>query len=401
MRASGLCAVALVVLEGSSARPARGRVAPPASEPTSARRLSRAFATVAQAVRPSVVRLEVSGDREDSTASGVIIDTRGNVVTSSHLFDGWTPPPGGEAEAIAVVLIDGRTLPAELVGVDASSDVAVVRMRQPPRDLTAARFGDSDEATVGEWVLAVGSPLGLDQTVTAGIISSRPERGDNARPRYLLTDANVNPGDSGGPLVDLDGEVVGLTSAISAGPGGSYGYAVPINRVRRVAVSLMKEGHALHPYIGVGLRDLRDLDDGERRSLPAVPSSGALVSRVWHDAPAGRAGLRRGDVITSVNDQEVPTPADLVELIAEQEVGGRVLIGFVRAGANRTVPVSIADLPVVGRARGAPRDVRPGRPHRRSRPTQIDHPSAESFRPLSSRISVISAGAPNRIGGPQ
>lgn len=364
MRASWLCAVALVVLEGSAARPARGRVTPPVSEPGPAHTLSRAFAAVAQAIGPSVVRLEVSGDREDSTASGIIIDTRGNVVTSSHLFDGWTPPAGGAAEAITAVLIDGRRFWAELVGLDATSDVAVVRMRQPPRDLTAARFGDSDEATVGEWVLAVGSPLGLDQTVTAGIISSRPqldEAPSNSQRRYLLTDANVNPGDSGGPLVDLDGQVVGLTTAISAGPGGSYGYAIPINRVRRVAVSLIRDGHALHPYIGVGVRDLRDLDAGERRTLGAIPGSGALVSRVWHDAPAGRAGLRRGDVITSINDQEVPTPADLVELIAEQEIGARVIIGFVRGGATRTVPLSIADLPVVGRAMGRPAGRAPGR----------------------------------------
>ena len=344
MQASWLWAVALVVLAGPFARPARGQVTAPTSEPAHA--LSHSFAAVAQAIGPSVVRLEVSGDREDATASGIVLDTRGNVVTSSHLFDWWSPPAGGEADAIAVVLIDGRTLSADLVGLDAASDVAVVRMRQPPRDLSAARFGDSDEATVGEWVLAVGSPLGLDQTITAGIISSRP------RSRYLLTDAQLNPGDSGGPLVDLDGEVVGLTSAISAGPGGSYGYAVPINRVRRVAVSLIKEGHALHPYIGVGLRDLRDLDAGERRTLGVIPRSGALVSRVWHDAPASRAGLRRGDVITSINDHEVPTPADLVELIGGQEVGARVVIGFVRGGANRTVPLSIADLPVVEQMAG-------------------------------------------------
>ena len=353
MQASWLWAVALVVVAGPFARPALGQVTPPTSERAHA--LSHSFAAVAQAIGPSVVRLEVSGDREDATASGVILDTRGNVVTSSHLFDGWSPPAGGEADAIAVVLIDGRTLSADLVGLDAASDVAVVRMRQPPRDLSAARFGDSDEATVGEWVLAVGSPLGLDQTITAGIISSRPqvdEARGSSRSRYLLTDAKLNPGDSGGPLVDLDGEVVGLTSAISAGPGGSYGYAVPINRVRRVAVSLIKEGHALHPYIGVGLRDLRDLDACERRTLGVIPGSGALVSRVWHDAPAARAGLRRGDVITSINDREVPTPADLVELIGGQEVGARVVIGFVRGGANRTVPLSIADLPVVEQMAG-------------------------------------------------
>src|SRR5207248_880215 len=112
-------------------------------------------------------------------------------------------------------------------------------------DLTAARFGDSDGASVGDWVLAVGSPLGLDQTITAGIISSRPDLEAEALSsgRYLLTDASVNPGESGGPLVDLDGEVVGLTTAIGAGPGGSYGYAIPINRVRRTAVSLLRDGH--------------------------------------------------------------------------------------------------------------------------------------------------------------
>lgn len=344
MQVSWLCAIALVVLEGSFARPARG-----GETPSPVPGLSHAFAAVAQAIGPSVVRLEVSGDREDATASGVILDTRGNIVTSSHVFDGWSPPAGAEAEAITVVLVDGRTLSAELVGLDVESDVAVVRMRQPPQDLSAARFGDSDEAAVGQWVLAVGSPLGLDQTITAGIISSRPQPDaarSSARRRYLLTDANVNPGDSGGPLVDLGAEVIGLTTAISAGPGGSYGYAVPINRVRRVAISLIKDGHALHPYIGVGLRDLRDLEAGERSTLGALPGNGALVSRVWHDAPAGRAGLRRGDVITSVNDREVPTPADLVELIADQEVGARVVIGFVRGGAKRTVPLSIADLPV-------------------------------------------------------
>ena len=243
-------------------------------------------------------------------------------------------------------------------------------------------------------MLAVGSPLGLDQTITAGIISSRPQvdqAPSNSQRRYLLTDANVNPGDSGGPLVDLDGEVVGLTTAISAGPGGSYGYAIPINRVRRVAVSLIKDGHALHPYIGVGVRDLRDLDAGERRTMGAIPGSGALVSRVWHDAPAGRAGLRRGDVITSVNDQEVPMPADPVELICGAR--GRSP-GHHRFRPRGEPPGPFPCPSPTSRWLGARRAA----PCRRG---TIDQPSAVSLRPLSSRISVISAGAPSRIGGPQ
>ena len=138
-----------------------------------------------------------------------------------------------------------------------------MRLRVPPSDLSAARFGDSDSAEIGEWVLAVGSPLGLEQTITAGIISGRGplEAGEGiAAQVYLQTDAKVNPGNSGGPLVNLDGEVVGLAALISAGPGGSYGYAVPINLVRRTAAALIEGGHLQHPYIGVALRDIRDLD---------------------------------------------------------------------------------------------------------------------------------------------
>jgi serine protease Do len=249
------------------------------------------------------------------------------------------------------VLADGRRLTAELVGLDAGSEVAVVRMVAVPRDLTAARFADSDGATVGEWVLAVGSPLGLDQTITAGIISSRPDLEADAlsQGRYLLTDASVNPGESGGPLVDLEGEVVGLTTAISAGPGGSYGYAIPINRVRRTAVVLLREGHPVHPSIGVGVRDPRELDVEARRGLGAVPR-GALISQVLPGAPAARAGLRAGDLITSVDDRDVPAPGDLVELISQREVGAAVVIGYVRDGDERIARLSIADLPAAARS---------------------------------------------------
>jgi serine protease Do len=220
-------------------------------------------------------------------------------------------------------------------------------VRQPPADLSAARFGDSDDAAVGEWVLALGSPFGLDGTVTAGIISAEAQQrepGSSVRRRYLMTDANINPGEAGGPLADLEGRVIGLTASISAGPGGGYTYASPINDVRRVAAALIKEGHTVHPFIGVGLRDLRDLEGGERRALGALPASGTLVSRVWRDTPAARAGLRPGDVITSVDSREVPTPVELVKIIAGEEVGAKIMIGFVRRGATRSVPLFVGDL---------------------------------------------------------
>ena len=356
MQASWLFTTGMVLLETLGA--ARGgRSAVPVAVPVEARALSQAFTTVARAIAPSVVRLEVSGADELATASGIVLDTRGDVVTSSHAFDGWAPPAAAHdaAGGIAVVLADGRRLGAELIGLDAGGEVAVVRMVTPPGDLTAARFGDSDGAGVGEWVLAVGSPLGLDETVTAGIISSRPDLDDaDALPprRYLLTDASINPGESGGPLVDLDGEVVGLTTAISAGPGGSYGYAIPINRVRRTAVALVRDGHAAHPYIGVGVRDPRDLDAGARRTLGTTPR-GALVSHVVPGTPAARAGLRPGDLITSVDDRDVPAPNDLVQLIAEKEIGAPLTIGYVRAGNDRVARVSVGDLPAPVRSADA------------------------------------------------
>jgi serine protease Do len=346
-----------VALALAGAQPAAGgrvaSVTPPTEAPSEARALSRAFAGVAHAIGPSVVRIEVQTARERGTASGVVLDTRGYVVTSNHVLE------GAPKIDVQIILPDGRRLVADVVGRDAPSDVAVVRMRVPPHDLSAARFGDSDDAQIGEWVLAVGSPLGLEQTITAGIISGRGplEGGDGiAAQVYLQTDAKVNPGNSGGPLVNLDGEVVGLAALISAGPGGSYGYAVPINLVRRTAQALIEAGHMQHPYIGVALRDVRDLDRAEVRRWSIgghrpLPPKGSLVTRVMRDAPAARAGLRPGDVIMSIDNRDIPTTAELSAVISSEQVGSRVVVGIVRAGALLTMPMSVADRPLALAAR--------------------------------------------------
>jgi putative serine protease PepD len=345
MRASWLCAVGVVLL-GTAGTTAGRRVAR-AAEPAAARALSGAFTTVARSVAPAVVRLELGGAGQ-AEASGVILDTRGNVITGSGAFAGWVRPAGTATGGVAVVLADGRRLAAELVGLDGGNETAVVRMLAPPNDLTAARFGDSDGVAVGDWVLALGSPPGLEQSVSAGIISSRPRPDagdDSSSPRYLLTDASLDPGESGGPLIDLDGEVVGLTTVEGAGPAGGCASAIPINRVRRAAVALIRDGHAAHPFIGVGVRDPRDLKPGERQRLGAAPPRGALVSHVLAGAPAARAGLRAGDLITSVDDRDVPAPAALVELISEKDVGTPVVIGYVRQGNDRVARLSVGDLP--------------------------------------------------------
>jgi S1-C subfamily serine protease len=343
MRVLGMLSLGLAFILAAPLPQADGRLTPRTEVPSEARALSHAFAAAARAIAPSVVRIEVTAADEQATASGIIIDTLGNVVTSSHVLDGARPV------GIGIALVDGRRLGAELVGRDAASDVAVVRIVSPPRDLSAARFGDSDRSEIGEWVLAVGSPLGLDQTITAGIISGEAHLGGSAAragDSYLQTDAKVNPGNSGGPLVNLEGEVVGLSALISAGPGGSYGYAVPINRVRRMAAILIRDGRTHHPYLGVALRDVRDLGPADRRRFGVLVAEGALVSRVWHDAPAARAGLRVGDVITSVNDREIPAPAALAEVISIQEVGARITLGFVREGTRRLIQLLVADQPI-------------------------------------------------------
>jgi len=190
--------------------------------------------------------------------------------------------------------------------------------------------------------------------VTAGIISALHRTisagGGNGTPAedlpdVLQTDAAINPGNSGGPLVNLDGEVVGLAALISEGPGGSYGYAVPINLVRRTATALIEVGHMPHPYIGVALRDVRELEPGERTRWGQIPERGALVSRIWRGAPAARAGLRPGDVITSLNNQDVPAAADVVDFVAGQDIGAHVVVGFVRQGLEKSVPLSLDELP--------------------------------------------------------
>ncbi len=276
-------------------------------------------------------------------------------------------------------------------------------MRQAPNDLSAARFGDSDGAAVGEWVLAVGSPLGLDQTITAGIISGRPESmstGSGAPPRrrYLLTDANLSPGDSGGPLVDLDGEVVGLTTAISAGPGGSYGYAVPINRVRRVGRC---------PAQGGARRSIRTSASGSATCAISTPASGAvwgwgrcrcegaLVSRVWRGRRPRAPACAQGTSSPRSTTRAVPAPGG----------AGRAHLPSRRLGRTSSSGSFATGTIVASRSPSATCRGRTIAPDDRlgfqAAGPATDQAGASPGRPLRSRISVISAGAPRRMGGPQ
>jgi serine protease Do len=256
-----------------------------------------------------------------------------------------------------VTFSDGREFPAKTLGMDSETDVAVIRLDNPPRDLVAARLGDSDALEVGEWVLAVGSPLGLDQTVTAGIVSGKGKVGRHVQMsggrvrRYIQTDAKINPGNSGGPLVNLSAEVVGINTLINTGPGGAYGFAIPINQVRHVAESLIKEGRIRYAYMGVLVGDP---NEGEAAAKGLPVGTGALVTQVTPGGPAARAGLRAGDVIVDLDGRKIEGAGDVVDTVSNKPIGSKVTVGLFRDGKRQPVDVVLGELPSPDARNGSP-----------------------------------------------
>jgi serine protease Do len=378
-------------LVGSRAESAPAPVTPKTQTPNEARALSRSFSTVAKALAPSVVRIDVEseqprvarndrrqqqqvppelerlferffGDQFDfpppgggggpgmkGTGSGVVLDTSGFILTNSHVVE--------NAAKLTVSFSDGREFSAKVVGRDPDTDVAVVKLEKPPSNLVAARIGDSSKMEVGEWVLAIGSPLGLDQSVTAGIISGKGHVGAHVQMsgrrmrEYLQTDAKINPGNSGGPLVNLDGEVVGINTLINMGPGGAYGFAIPINQAQRVAKVLMTEGKMRHAFLGVFLSDIKDgkkLTDGEldpnEQPVKGGPDRAAWVTRVTPNSPAQKAGLRVGDVITQIDGQKIESANAIIDYVSGHGVGDKVTVHYVRDGKAGTQVVTLGEL---------------------------------------------------------
>ncbi len=370
-------------------------VTPRTEAPNEARALSRAFSNVAKALGPSVVRIEVevaaahgrgrmqapnndnNGDDSDvppffrhffqfgpgggmpdqgpthGVGSGFIIGTNGDIVTNRHVVQGATK--------VTVTMNDGKEYSAHVVGKDAQTDVAVVQFDKPPSNLVAARLGDSDKLEVGEWVVAVGSPLGLEQTVTAGIVSGKGRPGRHVQMSgkrvrgYIQTDAKINPGNSGGPLVNLEGEVVGVNTLIQVGAGGAYGFAIPVNEVRRVAQALIKDGRVRYPYLGLLLTDVKDLDDAQKAKLgQKIPPAGAFVAELTPGGPAGRAGMRPGDVVTEVDNQKVHAAGDVVDYVSNQAIGQKVTLHYVRDGKPGQTQVTLGELPDEDRPSGEP-----------------------------------------------
>lgn len=275
-------------------------------------------------------------DRERvSAGSGVIVDAaKGYILTNHHVIE--------KADEIRITLKDRRTFEAELVGSDPGTDIALLKIE--PQNLTAVPLGDSDALKVGDFVIAIGNPFGLGQTVTSGIVSALGRSGLNIEgyEDFIQTDASINPGNSGGALVNLKGELVGINTAIIGPAGGNVGigFAVPSNMARAVVDQLLRYGEVRRGRLGVSIQDLTP-DLAEAMGLDT--KRGAVVIEVEPDSPAARAGLRAGDVIVAVDGRHLRGSADLRNRIGLVPVGEKVTIEFLRDGRSRTVTVAVDD----------------------------------------------------------
>lgn len=273
--------------------------------------------------------------KTQSLGTGVIIDAkRGLVVTNNHVI--------ANAHQITVKLRDGRKLQAELVGTDPETDVAVIRI--PAKNLTAVEVADSDELRVGDFVVAIGNPFGLGQTVTSGIVSAlgRTGLGIEGYEDFIQTDASINPGNSGGALVNLKGELVGINTAIFSQSGGNIGigFAIPINMVNMVTEQLVAHGEVHRGLIGA---QTQDLDPDLAEAFGIKQRRGAVVVDVVSGSPAEKAGLKAGDVITEVNGKKVRNSSDVRTRIGLLRVGEKVTFGVVRNGKQLTLKATVAD----------------------------------------------------------
>ncbi len=273
--------------------------------------------------------------RSSSLGSGFVIDPSGIVITNNHVI--------ADANEVTVIFNDGQKLKAEVLGKDQKVDVAVLKVK-PEKPLKAVKFGDSDKAKVGDWVLAVGNPFGLGGSVTAGIVSARNRNIDSGPyDNYIQTDASINKGNSGGPLFNMDGEVIGINTAILSPSGGSVGigFATPANTVQPVIDQLHQFGETRRGWLGVRIQNI---DDGIAETLNLGATRGALVAGVDDKGPSKPAGLKAGDVIVKFDGKPIKESRDLPKLVAATPVGKDVDLVIMRGGKEQTKTVKLGRL---------------------------------------------------------
>ncbi len=285
-------------------------------------------------------------ERERGQGSGVVIDNNGLVLTNAHVVE--------RVDEVSVTLANGEECDGQVVGADPVTDLALVRLAGVDLPQPAV-LGNSEQLEVGDWAIALGTPYGLERTVTLGIVSSL-HRSINSlgfsdkRLDLIQTDAAINPGNSGGPLVNAFGEVIGINTLVRSGPGAGLGFAIPINLANKVSAQLLKNGEVIHPYLGVQLVPLtaRIAKDHNRdpNSIVVLPElSGALVQSVLLDSPAERAGLRRGDLVVTLNEIPILDPQTLLEQVDQSEIGISLALEVIRDGKSLSLLVTPEALP--------------------------------------------------------
>jgi Do/DeqQ family serine protease len=337
---------------------------------TTAKSLGQAFVEVAKKVQPSVVNITTEktitikpwerfgedffkgspfedffkgfGPREKgkeyrhrqrSGGSGVIVDKEGYILTNNHVIEG--------ADKVKVRLNDGREFIATVKGQDSRTDLAVLHIKE--KDLPVAILGNSDNLDVGEWAIAIGSPFGLEHTVTVGVISAkgRSGLGTGTYEDFVQTDASINPGNSGGPLINIDGEVIGINAMIIQ-PGTGIGFAIPINMAKQILNDLIKTGKVVRPWLGISVQDLTP---EMMEHFKVKEKEGVLVGQVYQGTGAEKAGLASGDIIKSVEDKPVKNVSELIKEIQKKKVGQKLKLSIVRDGKAMTIEITTSAMP--------------------------------------------------------
>ncbi|NJK54904.1 MAG: PDZ domain-containing protein [Pleurocapsa sp. SU_5_0] len=347
----------------------------PPSTFTSSDRHVNFIATAVQKVSPAVVRIDASRqisatlpgklnspwrrffdnqegqnsqnqpDRiERGTGSGFIIASDGRLITNAHVVNG--------AKKVQVTLKDGTSYQGKVLGTDSFTDVAVIKIEA--KDLPIVNFGNAENLTPGEWAIAIGNPLGLDNTVTVGIISALDRSSSQVgvpdkRVRFIQTDAAINPGNSGGPLLNSQGEVIGINTAIRADAEG-LGFAIPIETVQRIANQLFTKGQADHPYLGVQMINLNqetktEINSTQEFDFKIAQSEGVLVVKVIPGSPAAKSGFQPGDVISQIGNLGVTTSLQVQEQVDASEIGAELPVKIIRNGQAKTLKVKPGAFP--------------------------------------------------------
>ncbi|CAG0906205.1 unnamed protein product [Cyprideis torosa] len=275
--------------------------------------------------------------KQRGQGSGFIINKEGYILTNYHVVS--------DADEITVTLNDNTKVEAELVGTDPQSDIALIKIDHG-NNLPFLPLGDSDKMKVGEWVIAIGNPFGLDQTVTVGVISAkgRSKVGLNEYENFIQTDAAINPGNSGGPMLNIYGEVVGINSALYSRTGGymGIGFAIPVNMVKAIKDQLMNNGKVIRGWLGVVIQDV---NEDLAQSFGLEKARGILISEVQKDSPADKAGIEQGDIIVSLNGVELKNSSDLRNRVAMVVPGTKTDVGIIRNGKEQSIKVKIGEQP--------------------------------------------------------